>query len=111
MPGSSDNFGIRDLGELLAGKDMVQELHRHDFFFMLAVKKGRGHHEIDFIPYKVGNNTVFFLRPGQVHQLTLKAGSEGYLVHVGRNFYPSHDKTFNELLRKAGSMSFYQPLP
>jgi hypothetical protein len=45
------SFSIRDVRELLAGKDMVQELHRHDFFYILALKKGTGSHEIDFTSY------------------------------------------------------------
>ena len=47
-PKFSESFSIRDVRDLLAGKDMVQELHRHDFFYILALKKGTGNHEIDF---------------------------------------------------------------
>jgi hypothetical protein len=37
-PDLSDNFSIRDIQALLAGKDMVQELHRHDYY-ILAIKR------------------------------------------------------------------------
>jgi AraC-like DNA-binding protein len=104
-PKFSESFSIRDVRDLLAGKDMVQELHRHDFFYMLALKKGRGHHEIDFVSYEVADNAIFFMRPGQVHQLTLKAGSAGYLVAFKTDFY----KLSNQLLRKAGNMNLYHP--
>src|SRR5436190_21077104 len=83
----SESFSIRDIQGLLAGKDMVQELHRHDFFYILALKKGAGNHEIDFTPYTVCDNSVFFMRPGQVHQLVLKAGSTGYLMQFRVEFY------------------------
>jgi AraC family transcriptional regulator, transcriptional activator of pobA len=86
-PGFSGSFSIRDVRDLLAGKDMVQELHRHDFFYILVLKKGKGDHAIDFTSYKVCDNAVFFLRPGQVHQLTLKAGSTGYLMGFKTDFY------------------------
>jgi hypothetical protein len=72
---------------MLDGKDMVQELHRHDFFFILALQKGAGYHEIDFIQYEVGEHSVFLMRPGQVHQLTVKAGSTGYLVQFEVIFF------------------------
>jgi AraC family transcriptional regulator, transcriptional activator of pobA len=103
-----ESFSIRDIRNLLAGKDMVQELHRHDFFYILALKKGAGNHEIDFVSYKVGDNAVFFMSPGLVHQLVLKAGSTGYLVQFKTDFYYPHDKSLNQVLRKASSMNFYQ---
>ena len=75
----ADGFSIRDVRDLLAGKDMVQELHRHDFYYILALKKGAGHHEIDFTRYEVCNHAVFFMRPGQVHQQS-EAGGFGVQV-------------------------------
>jgi len=87
---------------------MVQELHRHDFFYLLALKKGNGHHDIDFIPYTVGNHIVFFMRPGQVHRLVLKAGSTGYLMQFSADFYSLRNKVSGELLRKAGNINHYQ---
>jgi AraC family transcriptional activator of pobA len=104
--GASNGFGIRDVQTVLAGKDMVQDLHRHDFFYMLVLKKGRGSHEIDFTKYTITNNCLFFMRPGQMHQLRLKAGSVGYLVEFSNDFYHARDKTAGELLRKASSMNY-----
>lgn len=105
----SGSFSIRDVRELLAGKDMVQELHRHDFFYILALKKGIGNHEIDFTSYKVCDNSIFFMRPGQVHQLSLKAVSTGYLVAFKTDFYHPHEKASNQLVRKASNMNSYYP--
>ncbi|GAA3924103.1 helix-turn-helix domain-containing protein [Chitinophaga oryziterrae] len=97
----SESFSIRDIGTLLAGKDMVQELHRHHFFYILVLEKGAGNHDIDFTPYTVCDNAVFFLRPGQVHQLVLKAESTGYLIQFRDDFS-------NPLLRKASKINHYQ---
>lgn len=108
-PVFSENFSIRNIRDLLAGKDMVQELHRHDFSYILALKKGTGNHEIDFTSYKICNHSVFLMRPGQVHQLKLKAGSTGYLVEFKNDFYPPHNKVSIQLLRKASSVNLYQP--
>ncbi len=108
-PDFSENFSIRDIRQLLAGKDMVQELHRHNFFYILALKKATGKHEIDFTPYPVGDNTIFFLRPGQVHQLTLEAGSTGWLLGFKPGLFHARDKDFSQLLRKAGNTNLYQP--
>lgn len=99
------SFGIRDIQEVLAGRDMVQELHRHDFFFMLVLKRGKGSHVIDFTTYRIGDRSIFFMRPGQVHELMLKAGSQGYLMEFKTDFYYPFDKASHQLLRKASMMN------
>jgi len=107
-PDITGGFVIRDVKEMLEGKDMVQALHRHDFFFILALQKGVGSHEIDFITYEVVDNSVFFMRPGQVHQLVLKTGSEGYLIQFDPNFYEVQNNTGIQLLRKISNNNLYQ---
>lgn len=110
-PGLAGSFGIKNLQELLAEGDMVQELHRHDFFYLLILKKAAGAHEIDFSAYKVSDNTIFLMRPGQVHQLTLKAGSIGWLVQFKSDFFFEQDKLAQQFLRKIGSKNFHQLEP
>ncbi len=102
------SFTIRKVEDLLAGKDLFHDLHRHDFFFMLALQNGKGIHEIDFTNYDISDNAVFFLRPGQVHQLQLKAGSTGYLMEFNNEFYHPTDKVFAQRLRKASNRNFCQ---
>ncbi len=99
----SDSFNIRDVHNLLAGKDMIQELHRHDYYYILALEKARGTHVIDFVRYDVRNYSVFFMRPGQVHQLNLHAGSTGYLLQFNTDFYHPGDKASGQLLRRASN--------
>ncbi|TGD58174.1 AraC family transcriptional regulator [Flavobacterium humi] len=101
-----ESFSIRDIGTLLGGKNMVQELHRHDYFYVLVLQKGAGFHEIDFVPYKICDNSVFFMRPGHVHQLSLEAGSQGFLLQFKADFYYPNDKTSAQLLRKASHKNF-----
>jgi AraC-like DNA-binding protein/quercetin dioxygenase-like cupin family protein len=103
---SAEQFKIRWVEDILGESGLVHDLHRHDFFFILALKKGRGNHEIDFTPYKVLDNTVFFIRPGQVHRLELKAGCTGYLVEFSTEFYQPKDKSSNQRLRKASSKNY-----
>jgi AraC family transcriptional regulator, transcriptional activator of pobA len=107
-PNLEEDFSIRDIVDMLDGKDMTQELHRHDFFFILLLKKGSGNHEIDFNSYKVCNDVIFFMRPGQAHQLNLKAGSSGYLMQFNRDFYSPKDKVAGQRLRRASSKSLCQ---
>ena len=108
---SSERFTIRRVEDIMGGNDLAQELHRHDFFFILALKNGKGHHEIDFTPYKIVDNTVFILRPGQVHRLELKAGCSGYLVEFNTEFYHPTDKSSSHRLRKASNKNYCLPEP
>lgn len=108
-PALQGDFIIRDVKALLTGKDMVQELHRHDFYYILALQKGKGSHIVDFVPYTIADRAVFFLRPGQVHQIVLDAGSAGFLVQFIPAFYDLQDKGSGQLLRKACSVNYYRP--
>jgi AraC-like DNA-binding protein len=105
---SSERFNIRRIQDLIVGKDLKQDLHRHDFFFILLLQNGEGRHEIDFTSYNVLDNSVFFLRPGQVHQLELKAGSTGYLMEFNSEFYHPKDKFSIQQLRKASTKNYCQ---
>ena len=107
-PKLSEDFSIRDIRDLLTGKDMVQELHRHDFFLILALKKGAGSHEIDFESYNILDQSVFFIRPGQVHQLTLKARSTGFLVQFKYDFYSPRSNGSNVIMRKASNKNSWR---
>lgn len=100
-PKISQTLRIRKVEDVLGGKDMRQDIHRHNFFFVLALKKGKGNHLIDFTPYRVGSNCIFIMRPGQVHQLELKTGSTGYLMEFSMEFYHVHNRGTGNVLRKA----------
>lgn len=102
---ATENFAIRDVRTM---NDVVRDVHRHDFFFVLALKKGKGNHSIDFIPYSIRNHSVFFIRPGQVHKLHLKAGSAGYIMQFDHNFYAPADNVSRAFLRRAGGKNYCQ---
>ena len=102
----SEQFKIRRVEDIVGENDLFHGLHRHDFFFILALHNGKGKHEIDFTSYKVSDNSIFFLRPGQVHQLELKVGSAGYLIEFNTEFYYPKDKLSSQRLRKASNKNY-----
>jgi AraC-like DNA-binding protein len=51
--------------------------HRHTFYEILYVTEGRGTHVIDFAPYPVRPNTLYFISPGQVHFWQVDTPVEG----------------------------------
>lgn len=107
-PNLLGNFTIKNLQKLLDGKNMIHELHRHDFYFILVVKKGFGNHEIDFIGYDVTDYSVFIVRPGQVHKLELNSKSIGFMIQFNSEFYYPIEKALHILLQKASAKNFYQ---
>lgn len=105
-PTLADHFSIKAIEDLLNQGEMIQELHRHDFYYLLVLKNGIGEHEIDFTVHEVGDNTLFFMRPGQVHQLNLKKGSTGYLLQFKPDFFDAQDHSAVQLLRQASRQNF-----
>lgn len=99
-------FSIRELQQLLNGKDLAHELHKHDFFFVLAIQEGRGIHEVDFVKYKVHDHAVFILRPGQVHRLELKAGASGFLLEFDTGFYQPQKSLTEQRWQKAAAKNY-----
>lgn len=103
-----ERFNIRRLGDVVGNKDLFHDLHRHNFFFILAVIDGNGTHDIDFSSYPVKSNSIFFIKPGQVHQLELKAGCSGYLLEFNTEFYHPTNKAAIQHLKKASNLNFCQ---
>lgn len=95
-----DQFSVKNIADLVAEEDMIHELHRHDFYFILFIKEGKGEHEIDFIKYEVADYSAFFMRPGQVHQLRLEKGSSGFMVEFTADFYAPRESPSSFILRK-----------
>jgi len=104
-PSVSENFIIRGIDNR---NDLVRDVHRHDFFFVLAIKKGKGTHVIDFTPHKIQDHSLFFIRPGQVHKIELKAGAIGYIMQFDSNFYAPVDNVSRTLLRRASDRNYCQ---
>lgn len=62
--------------------------HRHDDFYeILFVTKGTGTHTIDFQNYEIKQDAVFFLSPGQIHELALSEDVQGYIFLFTSSFY------------------------
>lgn len=47
--------------------------HRHDFYTVLLVKNACGSHFIDYEEFKMKPQTIFFVAPGQVHQVVVNS--------------------------------------
>ncbi|WP_109830056.1 helix-turn-helix domain-containing protein [Reichenbachiella versicolor] len=83
---SLSEFRALDISELTKTSPMNERLHRHEFFFMMIVSKGGGVHTIDFNTYQIEPGIIFLMRPGQVHELNLSKGSEGFILQFSSLF-------------------------
>jgi len=103
-----ERFSIREIKPLVLKGGLMHDLHRHDFYFVLFIKKGKGFHQIDFIDYTIKNYSVFFIRPGQVHQLQLSTGTTGFMLQFTPDFYSPKDNPAMQVLRKVSTKSYCQ---
>jgi len=101
-------FSIRRVRDVLEGKDLSHDLHKHDFYFILVIESGSGVHEIDFVNYDVQASAVFILRPGQVHRLHLKAESTGYLLEFDNLFYLPKNAITEQKWKKVTGSNYCQ---
>lgn len=62
--------------------------HRHDDFYeILYLTKGNGSYTIDSKKYEIKPNSIFFVSPGQIHELDLSADIKGYIFLFTSYFY------------------------
>ncbi|MBP4142526.1 AraC family transcriptional regulator [Flavobacterium sp. P4023] len=75
---------MQDIYKLRNGK--VDEPHRHNFYSVLIINKAKGIHKIDFNSYEFSENQIFFIAPGQVHQVIENEKSEGFSMTFSNQF-------------------------
>lgn len=69
--------------------------HRHNYYEILLFKGSGGIHEIDFHAYPIGENSLHFISPEQVHLLRREKEVTGYVVAftpdfcLGKNMDPA----------------------
>jgi AraC family transcriptional regulator, transcriptional activator of pobA len=68
----------------VAGK--IDVPHRHDYYTVIWVEKGKGYHLIDFNQYPLGENQIFFVGPGQIHQLNTVESPIGRVMTFSNDF-------------------------
>jgi len=84
---SSKSFGIsrmEDIHEKHGGKP--DEPHRHNYYTVVLVKKASGQHFIDFKEFVLQGHQVYFISPGQVHQIIEAEKSFGYAMVFSTQF-------------------------
>lgn len=74
--------------------------HRHDYYTIILIEKGEGTHYIDFTQYKIENSSVYFIYPGQMHQVIFTSEPSGWVITFTEEFLVANsipDKLINDI--------------
>lgn len=80
-------FILKDIATLydrMEGKP--DKPHRHDYFTIILIEKARGVHNVDFKSYEMFDKSLFFIYPGQVHQVIASEKPTGWVLNFSRLF-------------------------
>lgn len=83
----SSSFAISKMEDIYVKKDgKNSEPHRHDYFTVLIINQAKGFHKIDFNSYTLSEKQIFFVAPGQVHQMIETDLSNGFVMKFSNQF-------------------------
>ena len=81
------SFSISKMEDIyLNRKGKIDEPHRHNYYTILLINKAKGIHKIDFNNYELGEKQIYFVSPGQVHQVIEKEKSIGFVMTFSTDF-------------------------
>lgn len=79
--GAKVNFAFRTMEEIHALTGQSKDIpHRHNYYTVLWASKACGQHYMDYVEHPIKPNHVFFVNPGQVHQVITFGQPEGYVI-------------------------------
>ena len=81
------SFAISKMEDIYTNRNgKADETHRHNYYTVLIIKKGKGQHKIDFNSYNLDKGQIYFVAPGQVHQVIEIEKSQGYVMTFSCDF-------------------------
>ncbi|AWV97425.1 AraC family transcriptional regulator [Arcticibacterium luteifluviistationis] len=83
----SVSFSISKMEDIYTKRNgKADEPHRHHFYTVLIINKAIGLHKIDFNTYNLASKQIFFVAPGQVHQVIETEKSLGFAMTFSNQF-------------------------
>ncbi len=84
---SNSSFSIKKLEDLYRMKHGESDIpHRHDYYTIIFFEKGEGTHIVDFTEYQIEDNTIYFIFPGQMHQVIPTSEPKGWTMKFTDEF-------------------------
>ena len=75
---------MEEIDEALGG--IADNPHRHNYYTIIWPVNASGKHIIDFREYRIQNDHIFFVSPGQVHQVITDPRPSGYVILFSSEF-------------------------
>jgi AraC family transcriptional activator of pobA len=80
-------FNIEPLRQQpLSAYPVTHTAHAHDYYVIVVTTKGSGTHIIDYNNYNIASGSLFFISPGQVHEVIETQPNEGYVISFNDDF-------------------------
>jgi len=84
---SNSDFALKRMEDVYRNSNGAPDSpHRHDYYTIIFIERGEGIHFVDFIEYKVEGHTIYFIQPGQMHQLVLTSEPVGWVITFTEEF-------------------------
>lgn len=83
---AKDQLVIYDLQSYIRkNKENTTRPHIHSYYQIIWFQSGRGTHFVDFKPYEVPSDCIFFIAKNQVHYFDDNINYTGYLLHFNES--------------------------
>lgn len=69
-----------------AAEGKTDKPHRHDYYTVIFIKDAVGKHVLDFEEYELQPDSLYFIFPGQVHQLIAEREPVGWVMNFTADF-------------------------
>jgi AraC family transcriptional activator of pobA len=80
-------FRIQTIKSLPEGKEYSEDApHSHDYYELIWIVNGSGSLHVDLQQHIFGNNLLYFVKPGQVHQVSVDTGTDGFILSFTDDF-------------------------
>ncbi len=65
--------------------------HKHEYIEIFLFSKGGGTHAIDFKEYPIGDSSVHFVFPNQIHKVKRELDTHGHVVLISKEYFSDLD--------------------
>jgi len=103
-------FEVYDLAEYFA-KNQKHSIkpHSHSYYQVIWFFKGGGSHFVDFKPFPIKKNALFFIAKNQVHHFEERKGYQGVLMHFNETFIYQNEEDIDIFLQYNVFNNIHQP--
>jgi len=100
-PTNTTGFALKKMEDIYRSTNGEPDSpHRHDYYTIIFIEKAEGTHVVDFTEYTLAERTIYFIQPGQMHQVILTNEPKGWVLTFNEEFLISNsipDKMINDI--------------